>query len=106
MINQKKTKREIKMEDDLKLLGHWEAAVINEQTDGNKGITITTKYKSRKGDTLDNIAHKIKLDMITNIKYGFTNPIKVMIEKEGKLKIADEVQSYNKKDENVVKFIR
>jgi hypothetical protein len=106
MINQKKTDREIKMEEDFKPLGHWEAVVINEQTEGNRGVTITTKYKSRNGDILDNIAHKIKLDLITNLKYGFTNPIRVIIEKEGKLKIADEVQSYDKKDENIVKFMK
>jgi hypothetical protein len=95
MINGKKTDREIIMESDLKLLGmNWVARVINQQDFKSSGelFEISTEYKSSKGDTLDSITHKVKLDLITNLKYEFTNPIKVMIKKDDdKIKIADEI---------------
>lgn len=99
MINGKKTDREVIMESDLKLLGvNWVARVINQQDfkDDGEAYEIVTEYKSSKGDTLDSITHKIKLDLMTNLKYGFTNPIKVMIKKDDdKIKIADEINIMN-----------
>jgi hypothetical protein len=100
MINGKKTEREIDMERNLELLGNWEARVVNTQAveEGKVGrvATITTPYSSRDGDTLDSITHKIKLDLITNLKYGFENPIKVAIRKEKGGIVADEINIMEK----------
>ena len=70
--------------------------VINQQVGDKKVAEIETPYTSRKGDTLDNITHKIKLDLITNLKYGFENPIKVLIRKERGGVIADEINIMEK----------
>jgi hypothetical protein len=102
MINGKKTKREKKMEKRTEKLGEWEAKVVNIQalTDEGKvrAVTITTPYSSEKGDTLDSITHKIKLDLMTNLKYGFESPIKVAIrkQKKGGGIIADEMNAIEK----------
>lgn len=62
-----KTELKERMEADGK-----EFAVFVANTE--EGVTIVSKF-----DTIEETLHKIELDLMTNLHFGFVNPIKVSI---------------------------
>ena len=75
MINGPKTNREVELENRMKESNFtWKVTVINSED----GDVIMTHYSSEI-DSLDNVLHKIKLDLMTNLEYGLVNPIQVII---------------------------
>jgi hypothetical protein len=91
MIDGKKTDREERMEKEI-LNYDWEAEVLNEEDIDATGteVKLATFFNSDIDKTLDAILHKIKLDLMTNLKYGFEKPIRVRIRKIKKI-VADEM---------------
>jgi len=83
MKNNKKTEweahQEMRLQRDMPNV-KWVAEVVNQETVGNNGIAVVSKFNSENTE-LDGIAHKVKLDLITNLLHGFKNPILVRIKK-------------------------
>ena len=52
----------------------WEAIVVN----SIKGVEMNTGFNSDAHD-LDNVTHKVELDLMTNLLHGFEMPIQVGI---------------------------
>ena len=80
---------ELKTEHELTLVERsngvkWKAEVINtaqiEDEKGIKGVSVTTTYTSE-NNTFEDILHKVKLDLHTNLHYGFSLPIRIKIER-------------------------
>jgi hypothetical protein len=95
MIEDKKTKREELMEHNISNM-KWVAKVINRQDFGDKGFEVITEYNSEKND-LDSIIHKVKLDMITNLRYNYEQPIMIFVKRvDDNIRIQDEVNKMEK----------
>jgi len=71
--------QEMRLKRELPKL-KWVTRVINYDRKGDMEARIVTNFNSDNTD-LDGIAHKIKLDLITNLLYGFEKPIMVQIRK-------------------------
>ena len=85
-----KTEREKLMENNIEGM-KWVAKVVNREEFEDEGFEIQTKYSSDK-HSLDLIAHKVKLDMITNLRYRYEKPIKIFIKRvDDKIRIQDEM---------------
>lgn len=94
MINGKKTEREISMEKEIEERRiEWEARVINQglsiKDKGKRKLVktarIETPYSSIKGDTLDNILHKVKLDLMSDLRLELKSPIVIQIRRVKKV---------------------
>jgi len=57
----------------------WTARVVNQEETKTLGFKVISDYTEEDG--LDTVAHKIKLDLITNLLHGFEKPILVQIKK-------------------------
>lgn len=79
METQHKTQLQRRMKQDSK---KWEVMIRSREEGNNAGIMITTHFNSE-DVTFENVLHKIELDLMTNLHYGFKNPIEVFI-KEAK----------------------
>jgi len=57
----------------------WTISVIN-RTDMDEGMTgeLLTGFSSKDND-LDSVVHKLKLDLITAIKFGYEMPFEVKV---------------------------
>jgi hypothetical protein len=58
----------------------WVARVVNQEQYDKMGFALITEFTSENTE-LDGIAHKIKLDLITNLLHGFESPILIEIKK-------------------------
>jgi|GEM_PF-2950071 len=76
MNTKHKKQLQLRMQEENK---KWKVAIVNMESLG-KGISseIWTKFNSQE-DSLENVLHKIELDLMTNLHYGFKNPIQVYI---------------------------
>ena len=74
------TERRKNLKERFKLSGKkWKAKVVNIVVEGNKGFEVITHFDSDKHD-IEQILHKIELDLYTNLEFGFKIPISVVIE--------------------------
>ncbi|HEA64591.1 MAG TPA: hypothetical protein ENI02_00390 [Candidatus Aminicenantes bacterium] len=71
METEHRTKLKNRMEKEKR---DWIVCVKNEE----KGVVIGTNFYSDK-HAIENVLHKIELDLMTNLHYGFINPIEVRI---------------------------
>lgn len=53
----------------------WEAVVVTNE----HGVQVVTPFNS-KNSTIENVMHKVELDLMTNLHFGFINPIQVAIQ--------------------------
>lgn len=95
MIDNHKTKREVAMEHNISNM-KWTAIVTNRQDFGNEGFEVTTEYNSDKND-LDSVIHKVKLDMITNLRYNYEQPIMIFVKRvDDNIRVQDEINKMEK----------
>lgn len=64
-----------RMEKDCK---KWVANVKNMEKKNGLAFELNTNFSSDQ-DGIENIMHKIELDLMTNLHNGFSNPIEVKI---------------------------
>ena len=61
----------------------WVAKVINTAKEGNKSFSVVSIFDSC-DCKIENILHKVELDLFTNLENGFTAPISILIEEKNK----------------------
>ena len=74
------TKHKTKIKERYEKSGKKWIAEVENLAKGLEGeeIKITTEYNSENSD-IENILHKVELDLYTNLEFGFELPIKVKI---------------------------
>jgi len=75
METEHKNKLKKRMEEDNK---YWTCVVVNEDDTAK----VTTGFNSDR-ESLDNVLHKIELDLMTNLHLNIISPIKVYIIERG-----------------------
>ncbi len=71
METEHKTKMKERMDEEGK---NWTVEVVNTEDD----TMVSTEFTSGVS-TFENVLHKIELDLMTNLHFGFVNPIQVKI---------------------------
>lgn len=61
----------------------WIVVVTNHEEQDGKGFEVKTNFFSGKNG-FEEVLHKIELDLMTNLHYGFTKPILIQIQEVGK----------------------
>ena len=78
-----KTTHQIELESRM-TKDNKELKVLIVNTDYNEQYDITAKVRSEFFD-IETVLHKIRLDIMTNLHFGFKNPIEIYVsEKDGK----------------------
>ncbi len=69
--------QEMRLKRDLPNL-RWEAQVVNQEETKNAVVKVISNFNSD-NTTIDGLARKIKLDLITNLLHGFEEEIRIGI---------------------------
>lgn len=56
----------------------WKIEVENIATNGERGVKLTSEFESE-GNNIEDVLHKVELDLYTNMEYNFKTPIKISI---------------------------
>jgi len=59
----------------------WIAKVISTAKEGNKSFSVVSIFDSR-DCKIENILHKVELDLYSNLEKGFTAPTSISIEEK------------------------
>ena len=75
MKTKHKTQLQKRMKEDGK---KWQVMVRNFEAKEGIAMQVSTIFDSEKDD-IENVLHKIELDLMTNLHFGFKKPIEVFI---------------------------
>jgi hypothetical protein len=75
METKHKAQLQRRMKQDSK---SWEVMVSNFESKEGIAMQVNTHFNSEK-DAIENVLHKIELDLMTALHFGFKNPIQVFI---------------------------
>jgi len=79
METKHKAQLQRRMKQDSK---SWEVMVRNFESVEGIAVQVTTHFNSEK-DAIENVLHKVELDLMTALHFGFKHPVEVFI-REGK----------------------
>jgi hypothetical protein len=60
----------------------WIVVVTNREERDGKGFEVKTNFFSGKNG-FEGVLHKVELDLMTNLHYGFNSPIQIQIQEVG-----------------------